>query len=148
MKKFSFTLGRLLDYKDQVLETEKNTLRQLHQKKYEIDSSIENLEKLFAETDRKQKEKEAAGIFVGQLRVYEYEKDSIRRQLKQLRAEQRRAELEVERQVKVVVAASQEVTGLDKLKEKQLEEYQHQLAKADEDFISEYISGKLIRQAQ
>ena len=80
--------------------------------------------------------------------MYEYEKDSIRNQLKQLRIEQKRAEIEVDRQVKVVVAASQEVAGLDKLKEKQLEEYQHQVAKADEDFISEYISGKLIRQAQ
>ncbi|MCI8405565.1 MAG: FliJ family protein [Oscillospiraceae bacterium] len=148
MKKFSFTLGRLLDYKDQVLETEKNLLRQLHQKKFEIDSSIEELERMFAETDRKQKEKEARGIFVGQIRMYEYEKDSIRNQLKQLRIEQKRAEIEVDRQVKVVVAASQEVAGLDKLKEKQLEEYQHQVAKADEDFISEYISGKLIRQAQ
>ena len=43
MKKFKFTLGRMLDYKDQLLDEEKNKLALLRKKKQEIDDHIESL---------------------------------------------------------------------------------------------------------
>ena len=52
----------------------------------------------------------------------------------------------MERQLKVVIAASQDVSGLNKLEEKQLEEYQLAAAKADELEIAEFISSRMIRE--
>ena len=148
MKQFKFTLSRLLDSKDQVLETEKNTLAQLRQTRDGIERRIQTLEREFAETDRRLKEDQKKAISINQIKMYEYQFDSIRRQIKQFKTELRKAELEVERQVQVVVAASQEVSGLDKLKEKQLEEYQVSVARENETVINEFISGKLARESQ
>lgn len=148
MKQFKFTLSRLLDYKDQVLETEKNTLAQLRQTRDGIERRIQSLEQEFTETDRRLKEDQKQAVSINQIRMYEYQFDSIRRQIKQFRLELRKAELEVERQMQVVVAASQEVSGLDKLKEKQLEEYQVSVARENETVINEFISGKLARESQ
>jgi len=148
LKKFNFTLGRLLDYKDQVLETEKNRLGQLRARQTEIELAIEALERDFADTDRRQKEEARRGVTVLRMRGYEYQKESIRYQIKQQTIELKRINIEVDRQVKVVVAASQEVTGLDKLKEKQFEDYQKEVARDNENVIAEYISTKLVREAK
>ena len=45
----------------------------------------------------------------------------------------------------VVLAASQEVSKLDKLEERQLEEYKKDAAKEEELFISELVSSDSIR---
>ena len=55
-------------------------------------------------------------------------------------------EAESERQLQKVVAASQEVSSLDKLEERQREEYQLQAAKEGEKTISEFVSSRLIRE--
>ena len=46
-----------------------------------------------------------------------------------------------------VVAAKQEVSKLDKLEERQREEYRHQVSKAEEDSFDEFVSQNLVRMA-
>ena len=58
------------------------------------------------------------------------------------------AEEAVERQRRTVLAASQEVSGLDKLQEKQWEEYRHLYAKDSERQISEYLTMQVNRQKE
>lgn len=147
MKKFEFTLGKLLHYKDQVLETEKNTLKQRQQEKNQIEQKIKDYtEELFV-TDKNLKEQQRKGITISKVRLYEYQIDNLRYQLKQLKMKLRLAEIEVEKQVKVVVSASQEVNSLEKLQAKQYEEYQKEVARADESLISEFVSAKLARES-
>ena len=50
-------------------------------------------------------------------------------------------EVKVQKQLKVVVAATQEVSSLEKLEEKQIEEYRYQEQKETEQFIEEFVSG-------
>ena len=50
-------------------------------------------------------------------------------------------EVQIEKQLGVVVEATKEVSSLEKLEEKQLEEYKKDLQKAEETFISEYVSN-------
>ena len=54
------------------------------------------------------------------------------------------AKLEVKRQVQVVVQATQEVSKLDKLQDKQLEEYRKMVMKAEELEIEEFVSSRRI----
>ena len=58
-----------------------------------------------------------------------------------------KAEQRVEKQMKVVIAANQEVSKLDKLQERQYEEYRHQVTKAEEDRIDEFVAQTLCRVA-
>ena len=44
MKSFQFSLAKMRSYKEQVLEKEKTTLRQLQAEKTKIETDIENLE--------------------------------------------------------------------------------------------------------
>lgn len=54
---------------------------------------------------------------------------------------------EIEKQLGVVVEATKDVKTLEKLEEKQLEEYNHQAGKENEQFIEEFVSGQTVRAA-
>lgn len=54
---------------------------------------------------------------------------------------------EIEQQLGVVVEATKDVKTLEKLEEKQLEEYNHRAGKENEQFIEEFVSGQTVRAA-
>ena len=144
MKKFKFTLGRMLDYKDQLLDEEKNKLALLRKKKQEIDDHIESLLRELDKISVTMRQEQERGITAFQLLSYESQRTNIRRQIEQLKKEQALAKLEVKRQVQVVVQATQEVSKLDKLQDKQLEEYRKMVMKAEELEIEEFVSSRRI----
>lgn len=148
MKKFQFSLRKMRDYKEQILDREKNTLQILRSQKDAIDRRIQNLEAEAIRLEQEAHEKSAKGIGALQLRCYSFQQENIRMLIKQLRKEQQAMEAAVERQLQVVVAITQEISGLDKLEEKQLEEYNYALAKADEEFIAELVSSDFIRKKE
>ncbi|MEG0542323.1 MAG: flagellar export protein FliJ, partial [Angelakisella sp.] len=55
-------------------------------------------------------------------------------------------ELAIDRQRDVVTEVSQQVKGLELLRENQLEEYNYAARKEEEDRIAELISSKIARQ--
>ena len=128
-------------YKEQVLEKEKTTLRRLQAEKAKIEMDIENLEnhRKSREEDFKQSKK---GLMAGDLMLYKFHSENTRLQLNNLYEELERAEARVDAQIKVVVSASQEVSGLDKLEEKQLEEYRYLEAKEMQEEILEMVAKK------
>ena len=144
MKKFKFTLGRMLDYKDQLLDEEKNKLALLRKKKQEIDDHIESLLRELDKISVTMRQEQERGITAFQLLSYESQRTNIRRQIEQLKKEQALAKLEVKRQVQVVVQATQEVSKLDKLQDKQLEEYRKMVMQAEELEIEEFVSSRRI----
>lgn len=144
MKKFKFTLGRMLDYKDQLLDEEKNKLALLRKKKQEIDDHIESLLRELDKISVTMRQEQERGITAFQLLSYESQRTNIRRQIEQLKKEQALAKLEVKRQVQAVVQATQEVSKLDKLQDKQLEEYRKMVMKAEEFEIEEFVSSRRI----
>ena len=144
MKKYKFTLGRMLDYKDQLLDEEKNKLALLRKKKQEIDDHIESLLRELDKISVTMRQEQERGITAFQLLSYESQRTNIRRQIEQLKKEQALAKLEVKRQVQVVVQATQEVSKLDKLQDKQLEEYRKMVMKAEELEIEEFVSSRRI----
>ncbi len=146
MKKFQFSLSKVLDYKDQVLEKEKNHLANLHAKKARIDQCINDFQVEFEAVNQRFMKETAQGISVIQIKTFEFQLQSIRLQIKQLQSEQKALSQTIEKQIQVVIEASQEVTGLDKLEEKQRMEYNIEQAKGNEAQIAEFVSSRLIRQ--
>lgn len=144
MKKFHFSLEKVLQYKDSLLEEEKNKLMEIRVRKNTVDMKIESNERELVQTDRERTEKAAGGMTVVEMQSYSYRIETGRRLIKELMLQQKKLEIEVERQLAVVIACTQEVSGLEKLREKQLEEYNKEADKEQQLIISEMISSKYI----
>lgn len=145
MKKFQFTLGKLLDYKGQVLEKEKNDLAALNLSKAE---AYENKLRLESEIKKAQDDfniKARTGVSPMEMTLFSGYHKSLRLRIEEAEREIAALETAVEKQTGVVTEASKEVKSLEKLEEKQLADYKFKANKADEQFIEEYVNGASVR---
>ena len=145
MKKFSFALARMMNYEEQILEREKGVMGRLIAEHDEIAARqqeiICQLEKIHGEMDVEIRR----GTTVYQINAYTAMIRTGKFQLEQLKKQLLIKKAEIERQRQTVTEASQEVKKLEKLKEKQLEEYHHSEKKEEEEMISEHVSGSFLR---
>lgn len=141
MKKFVFSLSKLQDYKEQVLRKEKNDLATLRRQQQAV---IDEQEQLRLKYHRAKTDFSAAALqgmtqqeLMASKRYINLLSDDIRA------TEERIAELEagIEQQLGVVVEATKEVSSLDKLKERQLEDYKKLEQKQQETFIEEFVAN-------
>ena len=145
MKKFEFSLRHMRDYRERLLDEEKGTLQRRKAERDQIENDIARLEGDFAALSRKMQEKAEKGTTVIELRKLSAQMDNVRLQIQDLEKALVKAEQRVEKQMDVVVEANKEVTKLDKLEEKQREEYSQQVSKGVEDRIDEFVSQNLTR---
>ena len=91
-----------------------------------------------------QSQKEIAkGTTASKLMFYSMQMDGIKREETEVRYQINITDMKIEKQRRRVVALSQDVSGLDKLKEEQKNEYNHMLAKENETSIEEFLSFKM-----
>ena len=90
-------------------------------------------------------QKSSSGISVLQISMFKSYHQSLSQQIKELEASIEKMELRVQKQLEVVVEATKEVSSLEKLEEKQLEDYNFRMAKAEEQFVSEYVINSTYR---
>lgn len=146
MKRFQFSLSKMRDYKKQLMESEKNRLIKLQSDRDNLVRMIKSLQSDYDKIHAQMAKEIIKGVTVMEVKMFQYRKDSIRREQQQLQTQVFLLDGAIERQRKMVVALSQEVSGLDKLEEKQKTEYNIMLAKEDELIISEFITSKFISQ--
>ena len=146
MQKFHFSLDKVLELKRTVLDKEKGLLANMRQEGQRIEDALEEAHKEFQDLNHQIGKKSKEGLTVIQLRAMQFELDHIRYTIEQLKQDKIRQDKLIEKQLQVVLEMSQSVSGLDKLKEKQLEEYNVMVAKANEMEVAEFVSGKLVRQ--
>lgn len=146
MKKFEFSLGRMLDYRQSLLEKEKNTLMQLFARRNAIEDEQETNEDLLRETGSELCRIAEEGTTVAELQRLNFKIEAIRRQAKALEKSLQEAVLLIDRQRAVVTEASQSVKGLELLRENQREEYNYSSRKEEEERIAELVSSKIARQ--
>ena len=142
MKKFKFSLDKLKSYKEQIKKREENTLASLRAEQLE---KLHEKEELLKELDRRNAEfvrKSAAGMtameMVTEKGFISYILDSIKAKDKEISVLSAR----INKQLMVVTEASREVQTLEKLEEKQFDEYKFKERKADEAFIEEYVGNR------
>ncbi len=146
MKKYEFSLKRILDYKNQMLNREKNTLLGLRMERKGLEDKIEDLDKQYELINLEMHEKFKNGMTVSQINVYEFRKTGVREEKRAILKRIALLDISIERQQKKVVTAKQEVSGLEKLEEKQLEEYNAAYNKEQEDIIAEFVSTSFTRE--
>jgi len=144
MKPFVFSLERMRDYKNQVLDTEKNLLMILHKRLFIIEEKIRLSEAFRHDKQEEMQQKQQQGMTMRELDECKFYLENTRLQLEDLEEERIQAALEVEEQRKIVLKAQQDVSSLDKLEEKQLDEYHFLEARDNEKNIQEHVITQLV----
>ncbi|MCL2055934.1 MAG: flagellar export protein FliJ [Oscillospiraceae bacterium] len=140
MKKFSFSLQKLLDFKEQMLESERNILTEMNAVLSTLQSELSGL---YAEHESKTldlRERTAYGITPPELAAHKNYllsvDQAIRDKLRQIELQQEA----IDRQTTKVMEAKREVSTIEKLREKKLEEYNYKDMKEQELFIEEFVT--------
>lgn len=93
MKKFVFTLKKMREYKNQMLEGEKGYLMSLYSEYNQLEQRYNDLTNEMKEVCLASSEAMKTGISVREIQVYEMKKASIRREQTQIRIQMNVMEL-------------------------------------------------------
>ena len=140
VKKFEFSLTKMQRYKKQILDKEKGVLAVLQRKRNEIEQEILKLQQFEAKQSAELIEKQKKGMSSSQLAGYRFFCENIRMQIDDLKHQLEQLQKQVDAQIQVVTKASQELKSIDKLEEKQLEEYRLEVMRAENEEITEFIT--------
>ncbi len=146
MKRFQFTLDKLMGYKDQVLSKEKNDLAQLRSDQLKVISEKEEMEHKLRESGEEFAEKAALGMSIMEITMFKGFHNALIDQIRLKEKQISEFDDRIAKQLNVVVEASKDVNSLEKLRDKQLEEYRFRVNKSEEQFIEEYVSNKTFSQ--
>lgn len=146
MKKFIFSLEKVLSYKETVLEKEKGELAKLNGQRRELAQQQRDLEVALSQETSAFQIKMAKGINVEELQYFQFVKSNAEGQIKQLKEQIILKDKQIERQRNIVIEADRDVSKFSKLKEKQVEEYNYLDAKEQKEMILETLSNKIGRE--
>ena len=140
MKKFQFTLQKLMDFRQQELDRQKNTLSALQADLQRIYAEKEQLIKQVEEFSAELETVCRQGAQAFEISVRKRYIVTLQQEIHAKDASAARKQEEINKQLGVVFEA--------KLEEKQLEDYKAAANKENEQFIEEFVSGQSIRAAQ
>ena len=139
MKKFSFSLNKVLDYKTQVEDSLRNEHAEAVRAVNEKEEQIQNMEDSYYCRIREMNEAKQRECRVQDLRIYEdylsYSRQQIRREKDNLQILQKKEEEKREQ----VIEAKKERMSIDLLKDKKKKEYDFLMQKEEERFIEEFV---------
>jgi flagellar export protein FliJ len=141
MKRFAFSLQRLLDYRTQVLEAERATLAEMNAVMRRFVQELADMKADWAKRTQELIELAARGTG-----AYELQRHS--NYLRVLDEEIFNKQVQIEMQQKVIDRQEErvretkmEIQTIEKLKENKLEEYNYLDRKEQEQFIEEFVSN-------
>lgn len=140
MKKFIFSLEKVLSFKQQTLNVKLSELGLFQMKLSEIEKLINNLNKKFVDTNQIMVKALQIGLNSNDIAVYKMYFNTLNQKIQKL-IEDKKQLLEIIAQKKAeIIAINSEISGLEKLREKQLAEYLKTVQKSDELAMDEYVS--------
>lgn len=142
MKKFNFSLQKILEIKEQMLENLKSELGSLNVEILDIDAAIKNLKKQYTDTEKEFVEKSSVAISAGEMAYSKILMSSILRQVENKEEEKIAVQKRIEAKRAEIINMNKEIASLEKLKENELEKYNKEVMKSEELFIEEFVSNK------
>lgn len=143
MKKFVFSMHKMRDYKKQILESEKNILLSLRRERLVYEDKINTLEQTMTDLRNSSNHDITNGTTASKLMFYSMQMDGVKREQTQVKYQINLMDMKIEKQRRNVIRLSQELSGLDKLENQQLEDYKKLLAKENETSVQEFLSFKM-----
>lgn len=141
MKKFNFTLQSLKRYNDQVLSGEKSVLGRLRAELAEQQALLDEKTAEYEQSIIKLNALVSGGTTAMRLSLHKKYVSSLQQDIYRIKAQMAQKREEIEIQLEKVVEATKEVSKLEKLEEKQLEEYRYAAQKEEELRIEEFVSN-------
>ena len=141
MKKFNFTLQSLKRYNDQVLSGEKSVLGRLRAELAEQQALLDEKTAEYEQSIIKLNALVSEGTTAIRLSLHKKYVSSLQQDIYRIKAQMAQKREEIEIQLEKVVEATKEVSKLEKLEEKQLEEYRYAAQKEEELRIEEFVSN-------
>ena len=142
MKKFNFSLQKVLEIKEQLLDNFKIELSGLNNDLKNINDAVENLKRQFRDINQEFVNKSRISISVGEMTYYKLLMESIFKQIEVKEEEKYDIIKKIEAKRQEIVNMNKEITSLEKLKDKELEKHNKEAEKGEEIFIEEFVSNK------
>lgn len=143
MKKFTFTLEKVLSVKNQLHEVKRNELMQLQIRLNEVFDAIDANQHEFDRYNADVNQIMQGGTNSSSIESYKNYFNFLNNREKQLKREQHDVEQLIENKQQEIIEIKTEISGLEKLKEKQLAEYNKALQKQQEQEIEEFLNEKI-----
>ena len=141
MKKFNFTLQSLKKYNDQVLDSEKSVLGRLRAELAEMQGELDSKTAEYEQSIDTLNELVKGGTTAMRLSLHKKYVSSLQQDMYRIKAQMAKKREEIENQLQKVIDATKEVSKLEKLEEKQLEEYRYAAQKEQEQIIEEFVTN-------
>ncbi len=144
MKRFEFSLEKLMDYKNQLLTDEKQRLAELRARLDKLNELVAKLKAEYACCNELLNERSRTGLAPMEISQRKAYLNALNERIKLETQQLRMMELKVSEQVSVVVRISQDISALDKLKERQFEEYRMEESREYQLLIEEFVANSAI----
>lgn len=144
MKKFSFSLQKILEIKEQVLDNLKIEMGNLNRDLDTAEQQIKKLKSEFKQLNEELNGKCAVSVSVGEMTYYKMYMNNVLKQTEKKEEEKNIILKKIEAKRHEIVNANMEISSLEKLKEKEFEKYNKEVMKREEIFIEEFVSNKSI----
>lgn len=141
MKKFNFTLQSLKKYNDQVLDSEKSVLGRLRAELAEMQGELDSKTAEYEQSIDKLNQLVQGGTTAMRLSLHKKYVSSLQQDIYRIKGRMEQKREEIENQLQKVIEATKEVSKLEKLEEKQLEEYRYAAQKEQEQIIEEFVTN-------
>ena len=144
MKKFNFSLQKILEIKEQLLKNLKIELGNLNHECRNVENHIKNLQGKFKNIDNEYVEKSYKCISTGEIQYYKMLMESILKQIENKEEEREILLKKIAAKRQEIINLNIEISSLEKLKEKEMEKYNKESMRKEEIFIEEFVSNKSI----
>lgn len=141
MKKFHFSLEKILQFKNQTLDNLKFDLANLQHLLKIKNDEIENLRIKYMETDSLYNDKIKLAIQPYEIEYYKNFLNKLINDIKKKIEEEKIVIKKIEHKKEEIINMNKEISTLDKLKEKKVDEYNKILLKSEEAFIDEFVNN-------
>ena len=141
MKKFKFSLEKILQLKNQFLKSLKNDLGILQIQLREKENEINELKIKYKTTEEIYKIKSSSSILPYEIKQY---KDFLNSILNRIKKEEETKNLiikKIEAKKQEIIDMNIEISSIEKLKEKKLVRYNYEVQKMEEILIEEFVSS-------
>lgn len=134
----------MLGYKRSLYERERHELARMRRERDRVEQRRDSTISQLGAREREFREKAAVGAHVEDVNSYNYQRNAAEILIKALQEEIDRMNIEIEKQLEIVIQLDKDVKGLEKLREKQWDKYVFEANKEEHERILEIVSTKYI----
>ncbi len=146
MKKFNFSLQKILEIKEQILDNLKFELSNLNHQLINLDMDIKNLNNKYILMDEEFIKKSSVCITVGEITYFKMLMGSILKKIENKQEDKQIINKKIEEKRNEIISVNKEISSLEKLRDKEFEKYNALVTKSEEIFIEEFVSNKSMQQ--